>query len=189
MAIKLEKGEGIIWITVESDVVSKWYKTAKGANNAGKVYLENAAQNFLLNHLHLLRSERIKSFWVEDTLMDTEKQEQTRKYRADVIVEYADEIWLIEVKGQNTKLIWVFQSRQPTPLCGSKSVRRWTAVWQVNFYKRRIKKLGWWGAHGDEEESKRKIQKVVFWCHKLTDRDIKRLPIDLSETSKWPIDR
>ncbi len=187
MTITLEEGEGIMWITVKSTVVGKWYRDVKKTETL--IRYEDVVQNYLLNHLKLLRTEPIISFWVEDKLRTSEKDKKEKiKYRPDVIVEYADQIWLIEVKGHTAKLIDVFQSRKPTP-DEPNGMRPWTAVWQVGFYERRLRKLGWWGVDKDEEKSKRKIQKVVFWCHQLTKKEKERLPFDLSEKSKWPVER
>jgi len=189
VTITLEEGEGILWITVESGVVGKWYRDVKKTKTL--IRYEDAVQNYLLNHLKLLRTEEMISFWVEDKLRTSEKDKtEKRKYRPDVIVEYADQIWLIEVKGHNAELTDVFQSRQPTPDKPNR-MKPWTAVWQVGFYERRLRSLEWWGVHKDETKSKRKIQKVVFWCHreKLSKREIKRIPIDLDEMSKWPVCR
>jgi len=187
VTIKLEEGAGILWITVESTVVGKWYRDVKKTETL--IRFEDAVQNYLLNHLKLLRTEPIISFWVEDKLRTSEKDKKEKiKYRPDVIVEYADQIWLIEVKGHTAKLIDVFQSRQPTPDKPNR-MKPWTAVWQVGFYEGRLRSLEWWGVHKDETKSKRKIQKVVFWCHQLTKKEKERLPFDPDEMSKWPVCR
>ncbi len=173
MTTKLEKGEGIKWITVQSNIVGDWYRTVKHLKKDSKIRYEDATQNYLLNHLHMLRSEKYQSFWVEDKLRDSVKEELKKKYRADVIVEYADQIWLIEVKGHNAALTNVFENE------------KYNAVKQLRYYEKRLKKLGWWGI----DKSPKKLQKVVFWCHSEKNSRNKRVPIDLSETSKWPKER
>ena len=172
MTIKLEKGDGILWITKVSHVVGEWYRTAKKTDS--KIRFEDAPQNYLLNHLCQLRTERIKSFWVEDKLRHSSKEKLKRRFRADVIVEYVDQIWLIEVKGHNAALRSVFENE-----------KYYNAVRQLRFYEKRIRELGWWGLDKNPE----KLQKVVFWCHSTKNESNKRVPLDLNETSKWPVDR
>lgn len=178
MTIKLEKGDGILWITKVSHVVGEWYRMAKKTDS--KIRFEDAPQNYLLNHLCQLRTERIKSFWVEDKLRHSSKEKHKRKFRTDVIVEYADQVWLIEVKGHNAVLTDVFDSEK----C-RKDKKCNNAVKQLMFYEQRIRELGWWGLDKNPE----KLQKVVFWCHSTENESNKRVPIDLSVTSKWPVDR
>ena len=127
MVIELKPGEGIKWITVESSVVGDWYRTVKNLTPSSKIRYEDATQNYLLNHLHMLRSVQYQSFWVEDKLRDTVKENLKRKFRADVIVAYTDEIWLIEVKGHNAALTNVFENK-----------KYHNAVRQLKFYEKRL---------------------------------------------------
>lgn len=160
-----------MWITVESSVVGNWYRKVKGLDDSSKIRYEDPAQNYLLNHLHLLRSEPVQSFWVEDKLRDT-TEEELKKHRADIIVEYADQIWLIEVKGHNAELRNIFENK-----------KSYNAVRQLRYYERRVKELGWW------KDKEKELQKVVFWCHSTKDAGNERIPIKLSDTSKWPVCR
>jgi len=166
MVKKLEKGDGIQWITIRADVIGEWYRKTK--NTPSTIRYEDVVQNYLLNHLDKLRSEKVKSFWVEDKLRTSEKDKGlTKKYRPDVIVEYDDEIWLIEVKGYMSNSIGSVKQRN-------------SAIKQVERYERRIRKLEWWGVDKNPE----KIRKVLFWSY--TTRQVKK--IDLTETLEWPLD-
>ena len=99
----------IIWIAQHKDMISEWYQNesgifadlshVKGVREDGLVWYESFISNSVAEHAEMFRKDLPMSIWFELNLGDTRALEGIdTRVKPDLILQYPEEIWIIEVK-------------------------------------------------------------------------------------------
>jgi hypothetical protein len=169
----------ITWIAQHKDIISKWYQNesgifadlsnVKGVREDGLIWYESFIANYVAKHSEMFRRKPPVNIWFELNLGDTRAIEDIdTRVKPDLILQYEDEIWIIEVK---------YEQYSPDP--NTDLVRNTES--QIRGYKDQITKLqreGWFPST--------EARMAVFWAY----WEKRAKPLGTEESlAKWPIQR
>ncbi|MCF2136307.1 MAG: hypothetical protein K9W43_03620 [Candidatus Thorarchaeota archaeon] len=167
--MELEYTSDVEFVMIRARTIGDWFRhLIAGGNNYSEHYLlESMARNYLASHATDWTGQKPQMIWSELGLITYQKKDWKKMF-CDLIFQYNDDIWIIEVKDRV----------QPHEIFRNPKYQ--SAVDQLRKYKQRIKKLGWWPDHN--------IHLAVFWA--FNESEIKEpIPIDVEKSLLWPKDR
>lgn len=192
----------IEWIAKQREEIERWYinqgvfgKGSLGPDDSGKAYNESFVTNYVAQHAHKFTGQNPIRIWYELGLRDNglEKIEKgyileveidgkiwehkldfEKQVKPDLLLEFKDDIWLIEVK---------LGHYSPDMECNKKKKKVKDTIKQIRVYEARLKhlmELGWF--------PKKNIHLVIVWAFRL-EREESTLKYLDTKYSSWLSDR
>lgn len=162
----LNAPEDITFVLVKAHDIGNWFREHIGKESHHRY--ESVPRNYLHSKVKDWIGEEPQMVWSELDL-GSFKDNKDRK-RPDLIFEYSNDIWIIEVKHHYCRYDEVFENP-----------KKYDAVDQLHRYRKRIKDLKWW--------ANKEIHLAVFWSYNPSDVENVELPLPVSSCLVWPKDR
>ena len=157
----------ITFVFVDAFEIGTWFRKHIGKKSHHRY--ESVPRNYLHSKAKDWIDEEPIMIW-EELDLGSYKDNSIRK-RPDLIFEYSNDIWIIEVKHHYCRYSEVFKNPK----------KKKNAVNQLYQYRNRIQELKWWEG--------KKIHLAVFWSYSPSRVKNIDLPLTESEYLIWPKDR